>query len=56
VNATNQARLVIATRYHFTEQDLDGSLPEEIASERDLSLVQIHVYDFLLLNLLHEME
>ena len=56
VNAINQARLVIATRYHFTERDLDGSLPEEITTDRDVSLVQIHVYDFLLLSLLHELE
>ena len=56
VSAVNQARLVIATRHRFDTEDLERSLPEFIESPLDMALLQIHIYDFLLLNFLQEME
>lgn len=56
VNAVNQARLVIAAKHRFNSADLEGGLPDSIESPRDMALLQIHLYDFLLLSLLQELE
>ena len=56
VSAVNQARLVIAAKHRFDTPDIESGLPESVESPRDMALLQIHLYDFLLLNLLQEME
>jgi len=56
MNAVNQARLVIAAKHRFNSADLEGGLPESIESPRDMALLQIHLYDFLLLSFVQEME
>ena len=47
LNALNQARLVIAAKYNFTEGELGDHLRSPIGSRRDLSLFQINFYGFL---------
>ena len=56
VSGINQARLVIAARNCFESEDIEGGLPESIESPRDMALLQLNLYDFLLLNFLEEME
>jgi Domain of unknown function (DUF2017) len=47
LNAMNQARLVIAARFNFTEGELCDQYRSPIGSRRDLSLFQINFYGFL---------
>lgn len=44
LNALNQARLVLATRYEFTDAELLQYEPPVIFSRRDLALLQINFY------------
>jgi len=44
LNALNQARLALAARHGFEEEDLVGQGPREMRDERDLALFQIHFY------------
>jgi len=44
LNALNQARLVLATRYEFTDSELLQYEPPVIFSRRDLALLQINFY------------
>jgi hypothetical protein len=56
LNALNQARLVIAAKYGFTEGELSDHYRSPIGSRRDLSLFQVNFYGFLQEFILHEME
>ncbi len=47
LNALNQARLVIASKYGFTEAELSDHYRSPIGSRRDLSLFQVNFYGFL---------
>jgi hypothetical protein len=47
LNALNQARLVIASKYGFTEGELSDHYRSPIGSRRDLSLFQVNFYGFL---------
>ncbi|MBW0000955.1 MAG: DUF2017 family protein [Verrucomicrobia bacterium] len=44
LNVLNQARLVLATRYEFTDTELLQYEPPVIFSRRDLALLQINFY------------
>ena len=54
LSALNQARLVIASKYGFTEGELGDHFRSPIGSRRDLSLFQINFYGFLQEFILHE--
>lgn len=56
LNALNQARLVIAAKYNFTEDDLCDHYRSPIGSRRDLSLFQVNFYGFLQEFILRETE
>ncbi len=56
LNALNQARLVIAAKYDFTEAELCDHYRSPIGSRRDLSLFQVNFYGFLQEFILREME
>lgn len=56
LNALNQARLVIASKYGFTEAELSDHYRSPIGSRRDLSLFQVNFYGFLQEFILHEMK
>ncbi len=56
LSALNQARLVIASKYGFTESELSDHYRSPIGSRRDLSLFQVNFYGFLQEFILHEME
>ena len=56
LNALNQARLVIASKYDFTDADLRDHYRSPIGSRRDLGLFQVNFYGFLQEFILHEME
>lgn len=56
LNALNQARLVIASKYGFTEAELSDHYRSPIGSRRDLSLFQVNFYGFLQEFILQEME
>jgi len=56
LNALNQARLVIATKYGFNEGELCDHYRSPIGSRRDLSLFQVNFYGFLQEFILREME
>jgi hypothetical protein len=56
LNALNQARLVIAAKYNFTETDLCDHYRSPIGSRRDLGLFQVNFYGFLQEFILHEPE
>ena len=56
LNALNQARLVIASKYGFSEGELGDHYRSPIGSRRDLSLFQINFYGFLQEFILHEMQ
>lgn len=56
LNALNQARLVIATKYNFSDVDLCDHYRSPIGSRRDLGLFQVNFYGFLQEFILHEME
>jgi hypothetical protein len=47
LNALNQARLVLAEKYQFTERELCDHYRSPVGSRRDLSLFQINFYGFL---------
>lgn len=56
LNALNQARLVIAAKYQFTEADLCDHYRATIESRRDIGLFQVNFYGFLQEFILHELE
>ena len=56
LNALNQARLVIAAKYNFSEADLCDHYRSPIGSRRDLGLFQVNFYGFLQEFILHELE
>ncbi|MEY2483472.1 MAG: hypothetical protein QOK24_2000 [Verrucomicrobiota bacterium] len=47
LNALNQARLVIASKYNFTDAELCDHYRSPIGSRRDLGLFQVNFYGFL---------
>jgi len=47
LSALNQARLVIASKFAFTEEELCDHYRSPIGSRRDLSLFQVNFYGFL---------
>ncbi len=56
LNALNQARLALAAKYDFTEEELCDHYRSPIGSRRDLSLFQVNFYGFLQEFILREME
>jgi Domain of unknown function (DUF2017) len=56
LSALNQARLVIAVRNNFTENELNDHFRSPIGSRRDLSLFQVNFYGFLQEFILRELE
>ena len=56
LSALNQARLVIAVKNNFTENDLNDHFRSPIGSRRDLSLFQVNFYGFLQEFILRELE
>jgi hypothetical protein len=56
LNALNQARLVIASKYGFTEAELSDHYRSPIGSRRDLGLFQVNFYGFLQEFILQELE
>ena len=56
LNALNQARLAIAAKYDFTEEELCDHYRSPIGSRRDLSLFQVNFYGFLQEFILRELE
>ncbi len=56
LNALNQARLVIASKYNFTEAELCDHYRSPIGSRRDLSLFQVNFYGFLQEYILRELQ
>jgi len=47
LNTLNQARLVIAAKYDFTETELNDHYHSPVGSRRDLGLFQVNFYGFL---------
>jgi Domain of unknown function (DUF2017) len=47
LNALNQARLVIAAKYNFSEGELNDHYHSPVGSRRDLGLFQVNFYGFL---------
>ena len=47
LNTLNQARLVIATKYKFSDEELNDHDRSPIGSRRDLGLFQVSFYGFL---------
>ena len=56
VSALNQARLVISAKFGFNREEMERGLPESIQSPRQMGLLQMDLYDFLLLCFVQEME
>jgi hypothetical protein len=56
LSALNQARLVIASKYGFTESELSDHYRSPIGSRRDLGLFQVNFYGFLQEFILQELE
>ncbi|MFL6583023.1 MAG: DUF2017 family protein [Chthoniobacterales bacterium] len=56
LSALNQARLVIASKYNFTEADLCDHYRSPMGSRRDLSLFQVNFYGFVQEFILREMQ
>ena len=56
MSALNQARLVIASKFAFTEAELCDHYRSPIGSRRDLSLFQVNFYGFLQEFILRELE
>ena len=56
LNTLNQARLVIAAKYNFSEAELCDHYRSPIGSRRDLGLFQVNFYGFLQEFILHELE
>lgn len=55
LSVLNQARLVIAAKQGFTENDMEESLPLPPFDEREFALFQVHFYDYLQQALLQAM-
>jgi Domain of unknown function (DUF2017) len=56
LNALNQARLVIAAKYKFSDVELNDHDRSPIGSRRDLALFQVNFYGFLQEFILREMQ
>jgi hypothetical protein len=56
LSALNQARLVIATKNNFTENEQNDHFRSPIGSRRDLSLFQVNFYGFLQEFIVRELE
>ncbi len=56
LNTLNQARLVMAARNAFTEQELADEYPPIINSTRDMNLLQIQFYAALQEHFIREIE
>jgi Domain of unknown function (DUF2017) len=56
LNALNQARLVIAAKYNFTDGELCDHYRSPIGSRRDLGLFQVNFYGFLQEFILQEIQ
>lgn len=56
LSALNQARLVIASKYAFTDGELCDHYRSPIGSRRDLGLFQVNFYGFLQECILHEVQ
>jgi len=56
LSALNQARLVLAAKNNFTENELNDHFRSPIGSRRDLSLFQVNFYGFLQEFILRELE
>lgn len=56
LSALNQARLVIASKYAFTDGELCDHYRSPIGSRRDLGLFQVNFYGFLQEFILHEIQ
>jgi hypothetical protein len=56
LSALNQARLAIAAKNNFTENELNDHFRSPIGSRRDLSLFQVNFYGFLQEFILRELE
>jgi len=56
LSALNQARLVIAAKYKFTDTELCDHYRSPIGSRRDLSLFQVNFYGFLQEFILRELD
>lgn len=56
LNALNQARLVIAAKYKFSDEELNDHDRSPIGSRRDLGLFQINFYGFVQEFILREMQ
>jgi hypothetical protein len=56
LNALNQARLVIAAKYEFTEAELNDHYHSPVGSRRDLGLFQVNFYGFLQEFILRELD
>jgi Domain of unknown function (DUF2017) len=56
LNALNQARLVIAARYKFSDEELNDHDRSPIGSRRDLGLFQVSFYGFVQEFILREMQ
>ena len=47
LNVLNQARLSLAARFDFSEDEMNQNGPKAIETVRDLSLFQVHFYGFI---------
>ena len=56
IHGLNQARLVMAARHDFDEEQIGRSTLPLAADERSLALLQMRFYDYLLGFFLHEVE
>ena|ERR1700677_306258 len=56
LNTLNQARLVMAARNAFTEEELSGFYPSIINTQREMNLFQMHFYAGLQEAFIHELE
>jgi Domain of unknown function (DUF2017) len=56
LSALNQARLAIAAKNNFTENELNDHFRSPIGSRRDLSLFQVNFYGFLQEFILRELD
>jgi len=56
LNTLNQARLSLAMRNRFTDEELSAEFSTVINSRRDMHLLQIHIYGFLQEMFIRELE
>ena len=56
LNTLNQARLVIAAKYKFSDEELNDHDRSPIGSRRDLGLFQVNFYGFIQEFILREMQ